>query len=286
MRVVVTGASGFIGRVLVPVLRARGHEVATPGREATGDLAQAVDWRAPLAGAGAVVHLAALAHARGVDEARLRRVNLDAALALGEAAAAAGARLLFMSTVKVLGEETPQAPVDEKSPLAPDDAYARAKADAETALRAVSGLALTVLRAPLVYGPGVRANFLALLRAVAQGWPLPFASIANRRSLLYAGNLADAVARCLDSSAAVGKTYGLSDGAPVSTPALCRAIGAALGRPARLFPFPPALLELVPAARKLTRSLVLDDGAIRRDLDWNPPHGFEAALRLTVAQIK
>jgi UDP-N-acetyl-alpha-D-quinovosamine dehydrogenase len=276
MRVVVTGASGFIGRMLVPVLRARGHEVATPGREATGDLAQAVDWRAPLAGAEAVVHLAALAHARGVGEARLRRVNLDAALALGEAAATAGARLLFMSTVKVLGEETQQVMFHETSALAPEDAYARAKADAETALRAVSGLALTVLRAPLVYGPGVRANFLALLRAVAQGWPLPFASIANQRSLLYAGNLADAVARCLESPASAARTYAVTDGPPLSTPALCRALGIALGRPARLFPFPPMLLP-----RKLTCSLVVDDSTLRRELGWRPPYSFEEGVRHT-----
>jgi len=190
--------------------------------------------------------------------------------------------MLFMSSVKVLGEETPAAPFDDSSAPAPQDAYGRAKVEAESALRAIPGLALTVLRPPLVYGPGVKANFLALARAVARGWPLPLASIANRRSLLYAGNLADAVARCVESPAAAGKTYLLSDGVPLSTPALCRALGAALGRPARLFPFPPTLLP----ARKLTRSLAIDDSAIRRELDWAPPYGFEEGLRLTVAQIK
>jgi nucleoside-diphosphate-sugar epimerase len=190
--------------------------------------------------------------------------------------------MLFMSSVKVLGEETPRAPFDDSSLPAPQDAYGRAKADAESALRAVPGLALTVLRPPLVYGPGVKANFLALARAVARGWPLPLASIVNRRSLLYAGNLADAIARCLEAPAAAGRTYLLCDGAPVSTPALCRALGAALGRPARLFPFPPMLLP----ARKLIRSLVVDDSALRHELDWAPPYSFEEGLRVTADWLR
>lgn len=282
MRVVVTGASGFIGKAVVPALRARGHEVVALDRAATGDIAGRGDWHTHLTGADAVVHLAALAHARGVDEVRLRAVNVDAALALGRAAAAAGTRMLFMSSVKVLGEETPGPAFDDASPLAPRDAYARAKAEAETALRAVSGLALTVLRPPLVYGPGVRANFLALLRAVASRWPLPFARIHNRRSLLGVGNLADAAARCLENSVAAGKTYSVTDGAPLSTPVLCDAIAAAFGVPARLFAFPPALLEMAPPLRKLTRSLVIDDGAIRRELGWTPPFAVADELRRTV----
>ena len=281
MRVVVTGAAGFIGQALVPALRARGHQAVALDRAIVGDLAGFTGWAAHLAGSDAVVHLAALAHARPVDEARLRAVNVDAALALGKAAAAAGVKMLQMSSVKVLGEETPQRPFDDSSPPAPQDAYGRAKAAAEAALRAVPGLSLTVLRPPLVYGPGVKANFLALLRAVARGWPLPLASIENRRSLVYAGNLADAVVRCLETPLAAGKTYGVTDGAPLSTPALCRALGAALGRPARLFSFPPALLELAPPARKLTRSLVVDDSALRRELGWTPPYTFEEGLRLT-----
>lgn len=279
MRVVVTGASGFIGRAVVPALRARGHQVVALDRAAVGDIATFKGWSAQLAGSDAVVHLAALAHARGVDETNLRAVNVDAALALGKAAAAAGVRMLQMSSVKVLGDETLQRPFDDASPLAPQDAYARAKAEAEAALRAVPGLSLTILRPPLVYGPGVKANFLALLRAVARGWPLPLASIENRRSLVYVGNLADAAVRCLESSLAVGKTHGVTDGAPLSTPELCRALGAAFGRPARLFAWPPALLP----GRKLNASLVVDDSALRRDLRWTPPHTIDEGLRLTAS---
>ncbi|MSQ48874.1 MAG: NAD-dependent epimerase/dehydratase family protein [Betaproteobacteria bacterium] len=286
MRIVLTGASGFIGSALVPALRTRGHQVVALDRAAVGDIAGFTAWPTHLAGADAVVHLAALAHAPGVDQERLRAVNVDAALALGKAAAAAGVKMLLMSTVKVLGEETTQRPFDDSSPLALQDAYGRAKAAAETALRAVSGLALTVLRPPLVYGPGVKANFLALMRAVERGWPLPLSSIKNCRSLVYVGNLAHAVVHCLESPLAVGKTYGVSDGAPLSTPALCRALGSALGRPARLFPLPPALLEIAPSAKKLTRSLVVDDSAIRHELGWTPPHTFEEGLRLTAKWLQ
>jgi UDP-N-acetyl-alpha-D-quinovosamine dehydrogenase len=281
MRVAVTGTSGFLGSAVVPALRARGHEVVALDRAATGDIGSPVDWARHLAGADAVVHLAALAHARGVDEARLRAVNVDASASIARAAAAAGSRMIFMSSAKVLGEETRASPFDERSPLAPQDAYARAKADAESALNAIQGLRLTVLRPPLVYGPRVRANFLALLRALARGWPLPFARIDNRRSLVGAGNLADAVARCVEAPQAAGRAFCVTDGAPLSTPALCRAIAAALGRKARLFACPVPLLELAPAARKLTRSLVLDDGALRREIGWTPPQGFEEELGRT-----
>ena len=255
-------------------------------RAAIGDLAGFTGWPGLLAGQDAVVHLAALAHSRQVDESRLQAVNVAAALALGKAAAAAGVKMLQMSSVKVLGEETPGPAFDDSSPPAPQDAYGRAKAEAEAALRAVPGLALTVLRPPLIYGPGVKANFRLLLRAVARGWPLPFASIRNRRSFIYAGNLASAAVRCLEAQGAAGRIFCVTDGEPLSTPDLCRAIGTALGRPARLFHFPPALLEFAPPAKKLTRSLAIDGSAIRSALDWNPPYSFSESMRLTAAQIK
>jgi len=281
MNVAVTGPGGFIGSTLVPELRARGHPAIALGRAAIGDVATFRDWTRVLDGADAVVHLAGYAHGGAADEARLRNVGVDATLALGKAIAAKGLRMIYLSSVKVLGEETPLAPFGPESPLAPSDVYARAKADAEIGLREIQELRLTILRPPLVYGPGVKANFLALMRLVARGWPLPLASIENRRSLVYVGNLADAIVRCIESPAAEGKTYLVSDGAPVSTPELCRALARALGRTARLFPFPPVLLELVPALRKLTRSLEVDDRAIHSELGWVPPFAFEQGIRLT-----
>src|SRR5207248_9079285 len=133
---------------------------------------------------------------------------------------------------------------------------------AEERLRAIAGLSLAVLRPPLVYGPRVKANFLALMHAVNGGWPLPLASLENRRSLIFVGNLADAIIRCLEARG----TFLVSDGPPISTAALCRELGAALGRPARLFAFPSRLLP-----RKLAASLEVDDSAIRAALGWQPP---------------
>lgn len=198
-------------------------------------------------------------------------MNVDLAAQTAKKAAAAGAQFLFLSSLKVHGESS-QSPFREDSPLAPKGVYAESKARAEDRLRAIPGLRLAVLRPPLVYGPGVKANFLALMSAVAHGWPLPLASIRNGRSLLYVGNLADAIIACLGKEG----TFLVSDGEAVSTPQLCREIGEALGRPARLFRFPSSLLP-----EKLSASLEVDDSHIRRTLGWKPPFTREQGLRLT-----
>lgn len=268
MRVAVTGASGFIGRWLCTALTARGHEVRALSLRKPEE-------RLDLEGVGAVVHLAALVHQRGVAPASFRQANVDLTRAVGAAAAAAGARLVFASTVKVHGEESVQA-LTEASPLRPRDDYSLSKVQAEAELRSIPALQYVVLRPPLVYGPHVKANFLALMKAIARGIPLPLASIQNRRSLVYVGNLADAIVRCIADPRAAGRTYHVSDGAPMSTPALCGAIGAALGRPARLFPFPT---RFVPGP--LRRSLEVDDQALRTELGWRPPFSVEEALRAT-----
>jgi len=249
MRVFVTGAGGFIGQHLCAALQAGRHEVLTEAR-----------------GADVVVHLANIAHARA-PEAELRRVNVDGSLERAREAAAIGVRrFVYLSSALALDAS---------------DRYGRTKLAAEQALAALRGVEVVVLRPPLVYGPRVRANFLALMRAVARGLPLPLASVRNRRSLVYVGNLIDAILRCLDAPQAAGRTFAVTDGEPVSVPELCRRLGSALGRPARLFPFPPWLLNLAPPLRKLTGSLELDDSALREDLGWRPPYSMDEGLRQT-----
>jgi nucleoside-diphosphate-sugar epimerase len=268
LKVAVTGASGFIGTALCSALREANHQPSPL------DL-RTVPERAAFQGVDAIVHLAAVAHRRATPD-ELQRVNVELAVQVGKAAATANCRMIFMSSVKVHGEES-ITPLDEAAPISPKDAYGESKALAEKALRSIPALRLTVLRPPLVYGPGVKANFLALMTAIARGIPLPLASVANRRSLVYVRNLADVILRCLAKQDS--KTYLVSDGSPLSTPQLCRAIGSALGRPARLLPFPPALLPI----KSLTRSLEVDDSAIRRELGWRPRFSLEEGLRATAA---
>jgi len=252
VKVHVTGAGGFVGHALTLALRSAGHVEA------------GVD------DCDAVVHLAAIAHRRATPE-ELRRVNVELAVQTAKAAAGAGARFVFVSSIKVHGERGERA-LREDSPIAPQDPYADSKARAEEALRAVPGLRLAIVRPPLAYGPRVKANFFALLRAIARGIPLPLAAVRNRRSMIYVGSLADAIVRLLHHEG----TYLVSDGEPCSTPELCRRIGRALGRPARLFPFPAGLL---PA--KLAGSLEVDDRLIRERLGWRPPYTMDEGLRAT-----
>jgi nucleoside-diphosphate-sugar epimerase len=259
VKVVVTGASGFVGHALLAALPRAGHE------------AVALDLRkARFAGGDVIVHLAAIAH-RGASPEEFERVNVKLAKQVAQDAAARGVGLVFLSSVKVHGEVS-GAPFTERSAIAPRDSYAASKARAEEALAAIEGLRLAVLRPPLVYGPRVKANFLRLTQAIEGGIPLPFASIRNRRSLVYVGNLVEAVLQCLGREG----TYLVSDGSPLSTPELCRALGDALGRRARLWPFPSALLP-----RKIAASLEVDDRALRDALGWRPSFSVGEGLLAT-----
>ena len=253
MRVLVTGASGFVGRSLCARLMADGHGVIAavrrPGtapvqttESVVGDLAGPVDWTGPMTGVDAVVHLAARVHvmreSAADPDAAFAAVNVAATGRLADAARAAGVRrFLFLSSVKALGEATEGRPFRDDDPAAPLDAYGRSKRDGEDLLAAFDGIEVVILRPPLVYGAGATGNLRTLARLVRRGVPLPVAGIRNRRSLIGAANLAGAIAFCLGRTDAVGHRLVVAD-THLSTEALARALAAADGRSARLLPVP------------------------------------------------
>ncbi len=313
MRILVTGANGFVGRTVVPLLIERGHTVravvrkpdtAVPGVRdvlSIGDIGPTTSWGRALDGMEAVVHLAARVHVMRdtvTDPlAAFRRVNTAGTRVLAEAAAAAGVkRLIYLSSVKALADESRDEELSEVTEPDPHSPYGISKLEAERALAEIStrtGLEVVVIRPPLVYGPGVGGNFRTLLSAVDRGIPLPLGALENRRSLIFVGNLADAIRECLTHPQAAGGRFLVHDGRPMSTAELVRAIADALGKPARLLPVPPSVLAL--GARLLRRramfdrvagTLVVDDGAIRRALNWRPPYYPAYGLRQTAEWFK
>ena len=247
--------------------------------------------RAAVTGADAVVHLAARVHVmreRAADPlAEFRRANVASTRLLAEEAAAAGVRqLVLASTVKAVGEVNSTAWTEE-TPPAPADPYGISKLEAERLLRDMPqrhGMRAAILRFPLVYGPGVKGNMLRLFALVDRGLPLPFGSVANCRSLLYAGNLVAAVRSVLEKPTEGAETFFVSDGRDLSLPSLIRLIGEALGKPARLLPVPPSLLRLmIPGAEadRLIGSLLVDGSKLSRMTGYRAPHSVEEGLRAT-----
>jgi nucleoside-diphosphate-sugar epimerase len=301
----ITGASGFVGRALVSRLAADGRLVRTALRESggsfppnveavvVGDIGGATDWIAAVAGVDAVVHLAARVHVTGADartdEELFRAVNVEGAAKLARAAREACVRrFVLASSTTVYGERSTAEPFTESSPLAPSTPYARSKLEGEQAVADAlggSGTELVVLRPPLVYGPGAKGNFARLVGLVERGVPLPLASVRNRRSVVFVGNLVDAFIRALDHPAAAGRTYNVSDLRDVSTPELIAAIAAGLGRRPRLAPCPVRLLRIAAALggrgdelSRLVDSMAVDASRLRDELDWKPPFRLEEGI--------
>jgi UDP-glucose 4-epimerase len=306
--VLVTGASGFVGSALIDHLaREQVHRVRAVVRNEARDVLPSVErvvvsslaadtnWLAALANVDLVVHLAGRVHVmRNTSTQPLeefRRVNVDGTLNLARQAAQHGvSRFVFVSSIKVNGESGRYSEADPPTPV---DPYGISKHEAEVGLfrvAAESGMEVVIIRPPLVYGPGVKANFHALMRAVDRGIPLPFGAIQNQRSLIALGNLVDFIDKCIDEPAAANETFLVSDGEDISTTDLIRRIACSMERPARLIPVPERLLMYLAVlagkrsvAQRLLGSLQLDIRKARETLGWTPPLTVDEGLKLATA---
>ncbi|MDH2917883.1 MAG: SDR family oxidoreductase [Sideroxydans sp.] len=302
-QVLVTGANGFVGQALCAALRERGEVVRAAVRVASGaeqiavgEISANTDWTNALHGVDVVIHLAARVHVMNdtssdpLDE--FRKVNLHGTENLARQAAAAGIqRFVYVSSIKVNGEQTMGAAFSESDTANPQDPYGVSKWEAEQALHRVAqetGLEVVIVRPPLVYGAGVKGNFISLFAAINKGLPLPLAAAHNARSLVYVGNLVGALITCATHPNAAGKTYLVSDGADISTATLVREIAHALQRPNRSFYFPPSVLRAIASllgksaqVDRLFGSLQIDSQKIRTELGWTPPYTLQQGLQTT-----
>lgn len=297
MQILITGAHGLIGQALYSCLQRGGIAVraavriALPSMDKTnaiviGDICDNTNWMTALRDIDVVVHCAARVHIMHDIAADpllvFRVVNVEGTLNLARQAAAARVkRFVFISSVKVNGESTVAGSAfNETDPLKPQDAYGQSKYEAEQGLRQISsetGMEVVVIRPPLVYGPGVKANFAVLMRAVQRGWPLPLGAIHNQRSLVALDNLVDFIITCITHPKAANQTFLISDGQDLSTTELVRGMAQAAGVSAHLLPVPVWALELAgrlfgkkDAVQRLTGNLQIDSSKARDLLGWEP----------------
>jgi len=312
MTILVTGANGLVGGCLCQRLRRDGTSVCAAVRSSgkstglsqqvsVGAIDGTTQWQQALSGAHAVVHLAARVHVMhdtAVDPvAAFRAVNVDGTLALARQAAQAGVkRFVFLSSVKVNGEFTlPGCAFSEADAPNPQDAYGLSKHEAEQGLRQIAadaGMEVVIIRPPLVYGPGVKANFAALMRAVQRGWPLPLGAVHNQRSLVALDNLVDFIVTCITNPKAANQTFLVSDGQDLPTTELVRGMAQAAGVSACLLPVPVWALQAVgalmgkgAAVQRLCGNLQIDISKARQMLGWAPPISMAEGLRRVVQDI-
>lgn len=309
MKVLVTGVSGFVGSATCVRLVTQGMDVVGTVRQLptqplsgvdyriVSDLNGDTDWRQALTGVGAIIHCAGRVHVMRETAAdplvAFRAANVAGTEQLARQAAVAKVRrFIFLSSVKVNGEGGSVA-YCETDPPAPQDSYGISKYEAELGLREIAvetGMEMVMVRSPLIYGPGVKANFLALMRALARGIPLPLGAIHNRRSMVALDNVVDLIVTCIQHPAAVNETFLVSDGEDLSTTELIHRLACAMYRPARLVPVPATvlitglmLLGKREMARRLCGTLQVDITKVRKVLGWIPPVSVDEGLRRTAA---
>ena len=308
MAILITGASGFVGQALCRALIERGYAVRGAVRSerstlpsgvekiAVGEIHGDTDWSAALQGIDCAIHLAArvhVMHEKSSDPlSEFRKVNVEGTKRLAAAAAAAGVRrLVYVSSIKVNGEETRGRPFSETDEPHPQDPYGISKREAEEALQKISvetALEVVIVRPPLVYGPGVGGNFARMLGWIKRGIPLPLGSVKNRRSMVYVENLADALILCAIRPEAANETFLVSDTEAVSTPELIRKLSEKMGIESAILAFPLPLLRLLGRLagksaefERLAGSLEIDSGKIREKLGWQPPFAQDEGLAET-----
>jgi nucleoside-diphosphate-sugar epimerase len=308
--ILVTGATGFVGSALLPVLLSQFDEVTAVGRRAqdksharlssfgVGNINGATKWSTQLRGTDAVIHLAARVHVMRDTVSdpltEFRRVNTEGTLNLARQAATAGVRLfIYLSSIKVNGETTvPNRPFTPNDLAAPQDPYGISKHEAEIGLSEIArttGMQVIIIRPTLVYGKGAKGNFKSLMKLVARGLPLPLGSIHNLRSFVGIDNLVDFIVTCLEHPDAANETFMVSDGEDLSTPDLIRRMARAMNQPARLLPVPvwalkagALLLGKGDAAQRLCGNLQVDISKSRELLGWRPPVSVDEGLRRAV----
>lgn len=309
-KILLTGANGFVGQHLGVHLLMQGYDVVAAVRQTNtrinftptsivpvGDIDATTDWSTALEGVDVIIHLAARVHVmqeQAADPlAAFRQINTIGTIRLAQQAVENGIkRFVYLSSIKVNGESTLIHPFSEQNEMAPEDPYARSKWEAERQLLDLgtqTGLEVSIIRPPLVYGPGVGGNFQRLLTLVARGWPLPLASIHNRRSLVGIQNLCNFIDLCTYHPRAAGEIFLVSDGLDISTPELIRMLAKAMGKPYRLWPFPTVILAGASkllgqqgAWERLAGSLQVNISKARQQLGWEPPFPLEQGLADTV----
>jgi nucleoside-diphosphate-sugar epimerase len=309
MKLLITGATGFVGSSLIGALHNTNHQVCSAVRRisagsqqadvvSVGDINANTNWQHTLTGVDVVIHLAARVHVMHEVEAdpltEFRQVNVEGTINLARQAIKAGVRrFIFVSSIKVNGEQTPFGqPFTALDTPSPQDAYGISKYEAEQGLLALAketGLEVVIIRPPLIYGAGVKANFASMMRTVKRGIPLPLGAIHNKRSLVYVGNLVSLIIKCIDHPKAANQVFLVSDGHDVSTTELLQACAIALCVKSKLLPVPQKMIEVgatlvgkKAVAQRLCGNLQVDIEHTRRLLGWEPPYTVADGLKATV----